>query len=200
MPFFWVGGFCLLAVSADARRRAALLPRTSSSPARRSTCSSASARRSSPAGRTSRSRWPSTRASRSATSRASARGNLYDLLPRAARPRDPELRSNSLGMTETCGPHTYRPHGRRAAGDSCAARSAAPVPGVEHKIVDPETGDDARPRRARRDLRARLQPDAGPLQGRARGHLRRRRLLPHRRRGLLRRRAATSSSRAGSAR
>jgi len=66
-------------------------------------------------------------------------GNLYGVLPESARPRDPELRSNSLGMTETCGPHTIDrmdvdlPERLRGSfGHS--------VPGVEHKIVDPATG------------------------------------------------------------
>jgi len=67
-------------------------------------------------------------------------GNLYEILPEALRPRDPALRSNSLGMTETCGPHTIEwmdrdlPEALRGA----FGRSA---PGVEHKIVDPETGE-----------------------------------------------------------
>jgi acyl-CoA synthetase (AMP-forming)/AMP-acid ligase II len=66
-------------------------------------------------------------------------GNLYAVLPEAVRPRDPELRSNSLGMTETCGPHTIDrmdvdlPERLRGS-------FGHPVPGLEHKIVDPETG------------------------------------------------------------
>ncbi len=67
-------------------------------------------------------------------------GNLYDILPDDVRPKDPELRSNSLGMTETCGPHTIArmdvdlPESLRGSfGNS--------VPGLEHKIVDPETGE-----------------------------------------------------------
>jgi len=67
-------------------------------------------------------------------------GNLYDVLPESLRPKDPELRSNSLGMTETCGPHTIDrmdvdlPERLRGSfGHS--------VPGLEHKIVDPETGE-----------------------------------------------------------
>jgi len=66
-------------------------------------------------------------------------GNLYAVLPDDLRPRDPELRSNSLGMTETCGPHTIDrmdfdlPERLRGSfGHS--------VPGLEHKIVDPESG------------------------------------------------------------
>jgi len=67
-------------------------------------------------------------------------GNLYAVLPESVRPKDPELRSNSLGMTETCGPHTIDrmdidlPEALRGSfGHS--------VPGVEHKIVDPKTGE-----------------------------------------------------------
>ncbi len=67
-------------------------------------------------------------------------GNLYDVLPQAVRPKDPELRSNSLGMTETCGPHTIDrmdvdlPEPLRGSFGHSA-------PGVSHKIVDPETGE-----------------------------------------------------------
>ncbi len=66
-------------------------------------------------------------------------GNLYDILPPELRPKDPELRSNSLGMTETCGPHTIermdvdRPEALRGS----FGRS---VPGTEHKVVDPNDG------------------------------------------------------------
>ncbi len=66
-------------------------------------------------------------------------GNLYDLLPEGARPTDPELRSNSLGMTETCGPHTFG----RMDGDlpeKLRGSFGRSVPGVAHKVVDPETG------------------------------------------------------------
>jgi acyl-CoA synthetase (AMP-forming)/AMP-acid ligase II len=66
-------------------------------------------------------------------------GNLYAVLPAEMRPRDPELRANSLGMTETCGPHTIERMDvdlpERLRGSFGHA-----VPGVEHKVVDPETG------------------------------------------------------------
>jgi len=66
-------------------------------------------------------------------------GNLYAVLPGAQQPADPELRSNSLGMTETCGPHTYDRMDvdlpERLRGSFGHA-----VPGVEHKVVDPATG------------------------------------------------------------
>jgi len=66
-------------------------------------------------------------------------GNLYDLLPPEARPSDPELRSNSLGMTETCGPHTFD----RMDGDlpeKLRGSFGRSVPGTSHKVVDPESG------------------------------------------------------------
>ncbi|MEE8581104.1 MAG: AMP-binding protein [Myxococcota bacterium] len=67
-------------------------------------------------------------------------GNLYDVLPAEAKPRDPELRSNSLGMTETCGPHTI---GRMDEDlpEKLRGSFGRSVPGLEHKIVDPETGE-----------------------------------------------------------
>jgi acyl-CoA synthetase (AMP-forming)/AMP-acid ligase II len=67
-------------------------------------------------------------------------GNLYAVLPAEVRPADPELRSNALGMTETGGPHTIDrmdvdlPEKLRGS----FGRS---VPGLEHKIVDPDTGE-----------------------------------------------------------
>jgi len=67
-------------------------------------------------------------------------GNIYPLLPDGVRPGDPELRSNSLGMTETCGPHSIDrmdidlpEHMRGSFG-----RAAE---GVEHRIIDPESGE-----------------------------------------------------------
>ncbi len=66
-------------------------------------------------------------------------GNLYGVLPEAVRPRDPELRSNSLGMTETAGPHTID---RMDVDLPEALRGSFghAVPGLEHKVVDPATG------------------------------------------------------------
>jgi acyl-CoA synthetase (AMP-forming)/AMP-acid ligase II len=66
-------------------------------------------------------------------------GNLYDLLPEAARPKDPELRANSLGMTETCGPHTFERMDVELP-EKLRGSFGRSVPGVTHKVVDPETG------------------------------------------------------------
>lgn len=70
------------------------------------------------------------------------RGNLYPIMPPDARPADPELRYNMLGMTELgsvvlLGRHEddLPEHKRGSFG--------SPVDGVETRIVDPETGQDA---------------------------------------------------------
>jgi len=67
-------------------------------------------------------------------------GNLYEVLPEEVRPSDPELRSNSLGMTETCGPHTIDRMDVDLP-EKLRGSFGHAVPGVEHKIVDPETGE-----------------------------------------------------------
>jgi acyl-CoA synthetase (AMP-forming)/AMP-acid ligase II len=138
MPFFWVGGFCFTLVSAmhvgarlycqdvfDPGKTLDLIERE---------------RITMVAG------WPhfgkamAEHPSFAKRDLSSIRGgNLYDLLPASARPSDPELRSNSLGMTETCGPHTFE----RMDGDlpeKLRGSFGRSVPGVEHKVVDPETG------------------------------------------------------------
>jgi acyl-CoA synthetase (AMP-forming)/AMP-acid ligase II len=65
-------------------------------------------------------------------------GNIPNLLPPSICPPDPELRPNGLGMTETCGPHTYT--GEGALPEERRACFGAAIPGVEHKVVDPESG------------------------------------------------------------
>ena len=66
-------------------------------------------------------------------------GNLYELLPGDLRPKDPELRSNSLGMTETCGPHTIDRMDYDLPEELRGSFGCAPE-GVSHKIVDPDSG------------------------------------------------------------
>jgi acyl-CoA synthetase (AMP-forming)/AMP-acid ligase II len=67
-------------------------------------------------------------------------GNLYALLPDELRPRDPELRSNALGMTESCGPHTIDRMDYDLPESLRGSFGRAPE-GVEHKVVDPESGE-----------------------------------------------------------
>jgi acyl-CoA synthetase (AMP-forming)/AMP-acid ligase II len=64
--------------------------------------------------------------------------SVQDFQPRAA----PQLRHNSLGMSETGGPHTAAAASQNVT-DLPVERQGSfgpPVPGMEHKIVDPETG------------------------------------------------------------
>jgi acyl-CoA synthetase (AMP-forming)/AMP-acid ligase II len=70
-------------------------------------------------------------------------GNLPGLLPEEILPKDPELRPNSLGMTETCGPHTWGPEG--VLPESKRGSFGSAVEGVEHRVVDPETGGELPP-------------------------------------------------------
>lgn len=66
-------------------------------------------------------------------------GNIYPLLPPHARPADPELRSNALGMTETCGPHTIDRMDVDLP-ESMRGSFGRALEGIEHKVVDPDTG------------------------------------------------------------
>ncbi|MCY3576686.1 MAG: AMP-binding protein [bacterium] len=66
-------------------------------------------------------------------------GSLYALLPPEEQIEDPELRVNSLGMTETLGPHTLGVMGDELPEEKRGSFGWS-VPGVEHKIVDPVTG------------------------------------------------------------
>jgi len=66
-------------------------------------------------------------------------GNIYAIIPDSARPADPELRPNSLGMTETCGPHTIDDM-ERDLPERLRGSFGQSVPGLEHKVVDPGGG------------------------------------------------------------
>lgn len=66
-------------------------------------------------------------------------GNIYPLLPPDVRPADPELRSNALGMTETCGPHTIDRMDRDLP-EALRGSFGRAAEGVAHKIVDPASG------------------------------------------------------------
>jgi acyl-CoA synthetase (AMP-forming)/AMP-acid ligase II len=67
-------------------------------------------------------------------------GNIYPLLSPGIRPADPELRSNALGMTETCGPHTIDRMDIDLPESMRGSFGRAPE-GVSHKVVDPDTGE-----------------------------------------------------------
>jgi acyl-coenzyme A synthetase/AMP-(fatty) acid ligase len=71
-------------------------------------------------------------------------GNVPDILPDEIVHPDPSRRRNALGMTESCGPHTWDseegplPEERRGA-------FGFSLEGVEHRIVDPDTGEPMEP-------------------------------------------------------
>ncbi len=68
------------------------------------------------------------------------RGNLYPIMPPGARPADPELRHNMLGMTEggsvvlISGDETDQPESRRGS-------FGKPAPGFQTMIIDPDTAE-----------------------------------------------------------
>lgn len=70
-------------------------------------------------------------------------GTLYERIPPDRRPPDPGLACNSLGMTETCGPHSGYGVEEEIHGVPPAYRGTFgfKVPGVEVRIVDPGTGE-----------------------------------------------------------
>ena len=74
-------------------------------------------------------------------------GSFDDLLPPPLRVSDPARKATSLGMTESLGPHSIEPlHVELPAGkEGSFGRS---VPGVEHRIVDPDTGAELPPGQA----------------------------------------------------
>ena len=71
-------------------------------------------------------------------------GSIDALVPAELKVSDPELRANSLGMTESLGPHSIEMIGSRLPDDKRGSFGRS-VPGVEHRIVDPVSGDDLPP-------------------------------------------------------
>ena len=68
-------------------------------------------------------------------------GTLLELVPMNRRPRPGEVKASSLGMTETLGPHTADHHRNTLSADR-AGSFGRPVPGVEHRVADPITGEE----------------------------------------------------------
>jgi len=67
-------------------------------------------------------------------------GNIYAIMPEGIRPKDPELRSNGLGMTETCSPHSLDMMTLDLP-ESLRGSYGRALEGIEHKIINPETGE-----------------------------------------------------------
>jgi acyl-CoA synthetase (AMP-forming)/AMP-acid ligase II len=70
-------------------------------------------------------------------------GTLLAGLPTNRRASDPGLVVGSLGMSETCGPHTFAAPGESITGapEQYRGTFGHPVPGIAHRIVD-ESGKD----------------------------------------------------------
>ena len=66
-------------------------------------------------------------------------GNIPHILPEDVFPSDPDLRATALGMTETCGPHTWSPTTGKVP-EELRGTFGIPVEGVTHRVVDPDTG------------------------------------------------------------
>ncbi len=62
-------------------------------------------------------------------------GNLQEILPNDLKPSDPSLRANSLGMTETCGPHTFA---EGTLPERLRGSFGPALPGLEHRIENDE--------------------------------------------------------------
>jgi acyl-CoA synthetase (AMP-forming)/AMP-acid ligase II len=71
-------------------------------------------------------------------------GSFWDALPADRRPADPGLTVTSLGMSETCGPHTFWTAEEEVTGSPEEYRGSFghEVPGTQHRIVDADTGED----------------------------------------------------------
>ena len=76
---------------------------------------------------------------------SSVRGSsLSALLPQDQQLAAEVPKANSLGMTETLGPHTFDSKDNPLPAEKEGSFGLS-VPGVEHKIVDPSTGEDLPP-------------------------------------------------------
>ena len=73
---------------------------------------------------------------------SSIRGGSFDeLLPASLRVSDPRRKATSLGMTESLGPHSIEPLSLELP-EGKEGSFGRSVPGLEHRIVDPDTGVD----------------------------------------------------------
>ena len=139
MPFFWVGGLCTVVLAALCSGTGVLCPADPSMEATLACLRDGKA--------THITHWPQQldlmkdnpefRALLAKMRPAYAHQyELFGLAP-------PELNANSLGMTETLGPHSMSPMGPLAP-DKAGSFGLA-VGGIERRIIDPETGAELPP-------------------------------------------------------
>lgn len=72
------------------------------------------------------------------------RGRTRDAFRPELQPSDPGLIPSTLGMTETCGPHTWEDPSIELP-EPLRGSFGVPLAGVEHRIVDPQTGESLPP-------------------------------------------------------
>ncbi len=70
-------------------------------------------------------------------------GTLPEALPEVLRPASPDLYAGVFGMTETGGPHSNPDDPYTPLAESDRGSLGRAIPGVERKIVDPKTGEQA---------------------------------------------------------
>jgi len=142
MPFFWVGGLVVsllrnMVVGASLLCQEAFEPGETLAMLERERATSALS-------------WPQyTQAMRDHPDFArrdlsSLSGGFPEQQALAENPPDMQRRSNSLGMTETCGPHTYDRMDVELP-ESLRGTFGRAVEGVEHRVIDPETGETLAP-------------------------------------------------------
>lgn len=134
MPFFWVGGLCTVIMAALCSGAAVICPR---SPSLEDTIACLRE-----TGATHIMHWPQQLAMMK--DNPEFRALLQQLRPAYAHQFDlfdlapPHLTGNSLGMTETLGPHSMFPFGMLP--EDKAGSFGTAVGGIEHRIIDPTTG------------------------------------------------------------
>ena len=117
-------------------------------------------------------------------------GSFDDLLPERLRVSDPRRKATSLGMTESLGPHSIEPLDVELP-EGKEGSFGRGVPGVERRIVDPDTGAGL-PAGQSGEIWIRGYSLMLGLLGRGpRRGVRARRLVPHRRPGPPRRRRSS---------
>jgi acyl-CoA synthetase (AMP-forming)/AMP-acid ligase II len=142
MPFFWAGGLTMVVLAALTSGGAAVVQERFDAGealelAERERVTQISC-------------WPNTaramadHPSFAARDLSSVRGGtLTEALPAARRPPGPGLAPTPLGMTETGGPHTAHDDSYAPLPESLRGSFGRSLPGMEHRVVDRETGIEA---------------------------------------------------------
>ncbi len=142
MPFFWVGGLTMLLLSALTSGAVALVQERFDPEGALDLCEREAA--------TQISCWPNAAQAMAEHPTFPGRdlgkvrgGTLIAALPAAQRPAAADLATNVLGMSETGGPHTGVDEPYLPLPVGIRGTFGRSLPGMEHLIVDPDTGEPA---------------------------------------------------------